>query len=97
MDIKVGDKFLCVSDFISVRDNITILFSKNKYYSVSRIDYSVSRIDNDIIYNKLYYLRGNNGNNYSYVLDDSSIYYIYNYFDTIRNIRLKKLNKFYNV
>ena len=90
MDIKVGDKFLCVSDFISVRDNITILFSKNKYYSVFRID-------DDTTYNKLYYLRGNNGNNYSYVLDDSSIYYIYNYFDTIRNIRLKKLNKFYNV
>ena len=31
-----------------------------------------------------------------YVLDDSSIYYIYNYFDTIRYIRLKKLERFNN-
>lgn len=89
MDIKVGDKFLCVSDFILVSNN-TILFSKDKYYSVVKI------VD-DYEYDKLYYLRSNNGDNYWYVLDDSSIYYIYNYFDTIRNIRLKKLNKFYNV
>lgn len=63
MDIKVGDKFLCVSDFILVSNN-TILFSKDKYYSVVKI------------------------------VDD---YEYGNYFDTIRNIRLKKLNKFYNV
>jgi hypothetical protein len=90
MDIKIGDVFLCISDFISVVDNTTILYTKGKYYSIDKI------VGDDCYY-KLYYLKSNNNRNYWFVLDKISQYYIYNYFDTIRSIRNKKMKKLNNL
>lgn len=91
MDIKVGDTFLCIRDFVSINDSSTILFSRGEYYNVGKIEKDDTSGDN------LYYLKGNDDRYYWYILDRSSRYYIYNYFDNKKFVRLKKLNKLNNI
>ena len=80
--MKVGDSFICIKHYEIFG---TIIFRKDKIYNVVDIDKELCRI----------WFYGNDGDLYWFRIDDieRSIFHYRKYFESIKEIRKKKLDR----
>jgi hypothetical protein len=99
--MKVGDKLVCIKDYIDKDIDFDVEFKKNKIYSIVRMNekegFDSIEIKGDVVYHNSNITYSSHGFSVHVAFSKKSGYkFLYKYFTDIkryRKLKLKKINK----